>query len=235
MGSSRLPGKVLRIMEGKSMLEHQINFLTQSKLIDQIIIATTTLSEDDKIEELSIKLNTDCFRGSRDNVLERYYECAKKFHGDMIVRITADNPLVEPTLVDKIVNICIDTKCDFASNMIKQTYPLGYLVEVFPFRILEKLYLNQKDPLTLEHVTYHIKKNPELYNIQNYMLTDEISRPEWRLAVDEEQDFIVMSKIFSYLYIPGQFIRYESIIKLLEANPELILKNEKYPDSLSSL
>ena len=222
-------------MEGKSILEHQIDFLKQSKLVDQLIVATTTFSEDDKIEELVNQINVDCFRGSSDDVLERYYKCAKKFNGDMIVRITADNPLVEPTLVDKIIQIAIDTKCDFATNMIKQTYPLGYLVEVFPFQILEKLYINQKDSLTREHVTYHIKKNPQLYNIQNYTLPKEIARPEWRLAVDEERDFEIMSKIFALLYKPGQFITYESVIKLLESHPELILKNEKYPDSLASL
>ena len=235
MGSTRLPGKVLKTIEGKSMLEHQIDFLKQSELTDQLIIATTTLSEDNKIEELTHQKNIDCFRGSTQDVLERYYKCAKKFNGDMIVRITADNPLVEPTLVDKIIQIAIDTKCDFATNMMEQTYPLGYLVEVFPFRVLEKLYINQKDPLTREHVTYHIKRNPELYNIQNYELPKDIARPEWRLAVDEEEDFKIMSEIFASLYKSGQFIKYVSVIKLLESNKNLVLKNEKFPNSLKSL
>ena len=189
MGSTRLPGKVLKIIEGKSMLEHQIDFLKKSKLTDQLIIATTTLSEDNDIEYLAHKINIDYYRGSNTDVLERYYKCAKKFKGDMIVRITADNPLVEPTLIDKIIQLAIDTKCDFATNMMEQTYPLGYLVEVFPFRVLEKLYLNQKDPLTREHVTYHIKKNTKLYDIQNYTLPKDLARPEWRLAVDEEKYF----------------------------------------------
>ena len=235
IGSTRLPGKVLKIIEGKSMLEHQIDFLKKSKLTDQLIIATTTLSEDDNIEELAHKINIDYYRGSNEDVLERYYKCAKKFKGDMIVRITADNPLVEPTLIDKIIQIAINTKCDFATNMMEQTYPLGYLVEVFPFRVLEKLYMNQKDPLTREHVTYHIKKNPKLYNIQNYTLPKDLARPEWRLAVDEEKDFEIMRKIFALLYKEGQFITYESVVKLLESNSDLILKNEKYPDSLRFL
>ena len=212
MGSTRLPGKVLRVIKGKSILEHQIDFLKQSESINQLVIATTKLSEDNKIEDLAHKLNIDCFRGSTQDVLERYYKCAKRFKGDIIVRITADNPLVEPTLVDKIVQIAIETKCDFATNMIKQTYPLGYLVEVFPFVILEKLYTNQMDPLP-----------------------KDIARPEWRLAVDEEKDFEIMSKIFASLYKPGQFIKYTSVIKLLESNKKLVLKNEKYPDSLALL
>jgi spore coat polysaccharide biosynthesis protein SpsF len=235
MGSTRLPGKVLKIIEGKPLLEHQIDFLKQSELSDQIIIATTTLLEDNKIEDLANRINITCFRGNRDDVLERYYKCAKKFKGDLIVRITADNPLVEPTLVDKIIQLAINSKCDFATNMIKQTYPLGYLVEVFPFNILENLYLNQKDPLTREHVTYHIKRNPTLYNIQNYSLPQEIAHPEWRLAVDEEKDFEIMKKIFSFLYVKDEFIRYESIIDLLESHNDLVLKNEKYPDSLAFL
>ncbi len=235
MGSTRLPGKVLKIIEGKPLLEHQIDFLKQSELSDQIIIATTTLLEDNKIEDLANRINITCFRGNRDDVLERYYKCAKKFKGDLIVRITADNPLVEPTLVDKIIQLAINSKCDFATNMIKQTYPLGYLVEVFPFNILENLYLNQKDPLTREHVTYHIKRNPTLYNIQNNSLPQEIAHPEWRLAVDEEKDFEIMKKIFSFLYVKDEFIRYESIIDLLESHNDLVLKNEKYPDSLAFL
>ena len=137
MGSTRLPGKVLRLIQGKSMLEHQIDFLKKSESINQLIVATTKLAQDDKIEELVNELGIDCYRGSTDDVLERYYKCAKKFNGEIIVRITSDNPLVEPTLVDKIIALAIDTKCDFATNMIKQTYPLGYLVEVFPLQVLE--------------------------------------------------------------------------------------------------
>jgi len=148
MGSTRLPGKVLRLIQGKSMLEHQIDFLKKSESINQLIVATTKLAQDDKIEELVNELGIDCYRGSTDDVLERYYKCAKKFNGEIIVRITSDNPLVEPTLVDKIIELAIDTKCDFATNMIKQTYPLGYLVEVFPFQVLEKLY-NEK--VILDH------------------------------------------------------------------------------------
>lgn len=235
MGSTRLPGKVLRLIQGKSMLEHQIDFLKKSESINQLIVATTKLAQDDKIEELVNELGIDCYRGSTDDVLERYYKCAKKFNGEIIVRITSDNPLVEPTLVDKIIELAIDTKCDFATNMIKQTYPLGYLVEVFPFQVLEKLYNNVMDPLTREHVTFHIKRNPKLYDIQNFTLPKELARPEWRLAVDEERDFEIMSKIFASLYKPGQFIKYTSVIRLLESNEELVLKNEKYPDSLALL
>ena len=169
------------------MLEYVIKQTLSSKLIKKVIIATTKKNEDLPIIEYCKKNNLMYFRGSNKDLLDRYYKCAKKFKGDMIVRITADNPLVEPTLIDKIIQIAINTKCDFATNMMEQTYPLGYLVEVFPFRVLEKLYMNQKDPLTREHVTYHIKKNPKLYNIQNYTLPKDLARPEWRLAVDEEK------------------------------------------------
>ena len=147
MGSSRLPGKTLmKLDETKTTLDFVINQLSFSKLIDRIVIATTSLEKDDAIEEKASSLGIDCFRGSEMDVLDRYYKCAKKFNGEIIVRITSDNPLVEPTLVDKIIELAIDTKCDFATNMIKQTYPLGYLVEVFPFQVLEKLYNNVMDP-----------------------------------------------------------------------------------------
>lgn len=215
-------------IQGKSILEHIVEFLKHSKLTDRIIVATTTLAEDDKIQKLSKNLGIDCYRGNPHDVLERYYECAKLFEGDLIIRITADNPLIDPTLVDEVIQICKDTECDYASNMIHQTYPLGYLVEALTFDALKKLNFTQKDPLSREHVTHHIRQNPQMYNIEEVFAPSELARPNWRLTIDNIEDFHLISEIFSRLYEPGSVIEYRRVVELLDENKDLLKINKKY-------
>ena len=226
MASSRLPGKVLMSIEGKFILQHIIEFIKHSELTDKIVVATTTCSEDDRIIELCKNLKVDYFRGSKKDVLGRYYECAKYFQGDIIVRITADNPLIDPTLIDKAIKICKESQCDYVSNMINQTYPQGYLVEVFTFNILKKMHENLKDELSREHVTYDIRKNPNLYRIKEFYLQKNFSN--WRLTVDYKEDIELISEIFSKLYVNNSYIKLESVIKFLEENNDLLKINSKY-------
>jgi spore coat polysaccharide biosynthesis protein SpsF len=227
MGSSRLPGKVLMELEGKSILEHIINFLKFSKLTDKIIVATTTLKEDDAIEHLCTQLHIDYFRGSSDDVLNRFYECAKLFKGEIIVRITCDNPLIDPSLVDEAINICKNENCDYVSNMINETFPLGYLVEVLKFDILKKNNDEQHDDLIREHVTRHIRMNPDMYKIGEFSAPKDQQRPEWRLTIDYKNDYQLMKKIFKNLYDPQQFISYSNVINFLDNNLELLKINKK--------
>lgn len=228
MGSTRLPGKVMMKLEGKPILEHIIEFLRFSKLINQIVVATTELPEDDKIEELCKSIKVDCYRGSSDDVLKRYYEAAKHFKGDLIIRITADDPLLDPTLVDEIVRVCVETKCDYASNILHRTHALGYLVEGLTFSTLEKLHKNQTDLSTREHVTQHILDNPNLYNVREITASSNLARPCWRLTVDHIEDLELMSEIFSRLYVPNSYISYQSVVKLLDNNEKILCINKKY-------
>ena len=228
MGSTRLPGKVLMQLQGKPILEHIVDFLRYSKMTNHIVIATSELSEDDPIEELSKRLQFSCYRGSASDVLERYYECAKKFDGDLIVRITADDPLVNPELIDEIVQLCKQTNCDYATNILHKTYPVGICCEAFTFQILQKLHEQQKDPLSREHVTYHIVENPHLYNIREVFAPEKLRRPNWRLTIDYQEDFDLMSEIFSKLYSANSYILYTSLVKLLDENTYLLKINEKY-------
>ena len=227
-GSVRLPDKVMFNIEGKPILQHILDFLKHCKLVDQIVVATTTLTEDDKIEKLVKNMGINCFRGSPDNVLQRYYECAKKFNADLIVRITADNPLIDPELVDTVIKICKETNCDYSSNMIHQSYPLGYLVEALTFSTLKKIYEKQKDSMSKEHVTYHIRQNPDMYNVKEVCTPSKMERPFWRLTVDHIEDFNLISKIFSLLYVSGSYIKYSSVVQLLDNNKDLLQINEKH-------
>lgn len=227
MGSSRFPGKVLMKIEGKPVLQHIIEFLNHSKLIDKIVVATTSLTEDEKIIRLLKDLNCSYYKGNPDNLLARYYECAKKFGGDLIVRITADNPLIDPEIVDEGIRIYRETNSDYVSNMINQTFPIGYLVEILTFDILKKLFETNQNSISQEHVTYDIRKNPHLYKTSEIFALPHLCRPNWRLTIDYPEDFILINKIFSKLYVPDSYIRYQSVVDFLDNNLDLLEINKQ--------
>lgn len=223
MGSNRLHGKTLKEINGKSILHYIVDFLKYSKMIEKIIIATTDLPEDDVIDLTAKKLKVECYRGSSNNVLERFYKCAKKFNADLIVRLTADNPLVNPEMIDDLIILCNKFNYDYVSNCFHLTYPDGYSTcEVFTFSTLKKLYENQKDPKSLEHVTYYIRKNPNLFNIKELCAPKNLSRPNWKLGVDTIEDLIKMQKIFSSLYDENSFIDYPSLVQFLDKNKQIV-------------
>tara|TARA_B110000495_G_C22886266_1_gene516863 strand:+ start:248 stop:1021 length:774 start_codon:yes stop_codon:yes gene_type:complete len=229
MGSSRLPGKVMLKLNKITILEQVVSFLRNSKHIDKIIIATTNLPEDDILCDLAQKIDIDCFRGSSENVLERYYKCAKLNNGDLIVRITGDSPLIDYRLTDKAIKICQNLDLDYISNVLHLTYPLGYNSgEVFPFRILKKLYYSNRDRMSKEHVTYDIRKHPELYNVRELLAPKSLRRPNWRFTIDYTEDYTFMKKLFSLLPRTNSTIKYDSIVKLLEMNSKLLQINQKY-------
>ncbi|RZD48881.1 MAG: acylneuraminate cytidylyltransferase, partial [Thaumarchaeota archaeon] len=154
MGSTRLPGKVVKKIDGeKTVLDYVINQLKASKKIDTIIVATTNLQEDDIIFNYLKFQQIECYRGSSEDVLDRYYQCAKKFGIDHILRITADNPLIDPKFIDIIIEKYKNEKCDFMTNAIHRTFPYGTEVEVFSFESLEKSWKMAKKPSEREHVT----------------------------------------------------------------------------------
>lgn len=227
-GSKRLPGKVLMKINNKPILTHIIESLRFSKLTDKIIVATTKLPEDDKIETLCKNLSVECFRGSDVDVLDRFYNCAKFFKGDLIVRLTGDNPLLDPTIIDELIEICKESKCEYATNVLHPTYPYGFSsCEVLPFRILKKLNEIATDPMSREHVTFHIRKNPNLYTIREIKAPKNLERPNWRLTVDYPEDMELMKNIFSSLYKKDSFISYEKLVNFLD-NQDLIKINQKY-------
>jgi len=230
ISSSRLPGKAMMEIKGKPILEHIVTSLKFSKQSDKLIIATSDNTDDNSIENLAKKLGVFCFRGSKNDVLDRFYKCAKLHGGELIIRITADCPLIDPEVVDEAIVLCKMGNYDYCSNMINQTYPQGYLVEILTFETLEKLYKNCHNPLSREHVTYDIRKHPENYKIKELLLPTNQDRHQWRLTLDYEEDFKLLSKIFSYLYKPNSYIRYNSVVQLLDKHPELLELNRMHID-----
>jgi len=195
MGSSRLPGKVLKKIDGITILECVINQLKFCKKLDRIIIATTSNLEDDKIVDLLQEKNVGIFRGSETDVLDRYYQCAKKFQSKDIVRITSDNPLIDPEIVDKIISIYKNTKYEYVNNFMKKTFPIGIHIEVFSYESLEKAWKQSKEEYDREHVTPFIYNNPKKFLIFNVENEEDLSKIS--LTVDTISDFKRIEEIYS--------------------------------------
>lgn len=226
IGSTRLPGKVLADIEGKSMLWHTCSRLKLSKYSPEIIIATTNSEEDKKILKLAGILNLKSYSGSVDDVLDRYYQTALTFRVKIIARITADCPLIDPNVFDKVLETFLEGNYDYISNTIPPTFPDGLDVEVFTFEVLEKAWKEAKLNSEREHVTTYIWKHPEVFTIA-YVLNDkDISYMRW--TVDEEDDLQFVREIYKYLYSKEEIFLMDDIVELLKQKPELMKINSQY-------
>ena len=226
MSSIRLPGKVMMKVENENtMLDCVINQLQNSKEIKNIVIATTDQEEDDVIAKFAKNRAIKYFRGSKKDVLDRYYQCAKKFNFSEIIRITADNPLIDYEIVDTVVEHFKSNNYDCISNRSTfqgfSTYPLGYDVEVFTFSALENAWKNAKLPSEREHVTPYFYKNKEIFRQTSIENSEDLSR--FRCTVDTKYDLELIQKIYSN--IKKRPILLSDVIKLLKANPELVKTN----------
>lgn len=226
MGSTRLPGKVMMDLSGKTVLNHVITRVKQVKNIDQIIIATTTDNKDDVIVEEMLNYRVKVFRGSEEDVLSRYYYAAKENNADIIVRITSDCPLIDSNIIDEIVDFYINNKYDLVTNagsdLLQRTYPRGLDTEVFSFKQLEIAYNKAKEKYQREHVTPFIYENSN--NLFYYKNRVDYSKYRWTL--DTEEDFELITKIYSELYKGKHDFYLKDVIKLFHENPELFKINK---------
>lgn len=224
MGATRLPGKVLMKVGGVTLLERVADRARQAKEIDKVVVATTANSGDKKIERFCAKKGIDCFRGSEADVLDRFYHCALAYPGyQTIVRVTADCPLLDPKIADKIINLFLKERVDYASNIIPPTFPDGLDVEVFSLEILKKMWTKAKKPHEREHVTAYIRENPAKFKIANLNNQKDLSKI--RLTVDYREDIEFIGNLLKLL--PKNFGLNE-IMKALEENSALAEVNKKY-------
>jgi len=236
MGSTRLPGKVLKEIVGKPMIWHVINRVKHAKELDDIVVATTSLKEDKQILDLASEIGVENYAGSENDVLDRYYKAAVMSEADVIVRITADCPLADPNVIDKVIRYYRTNDFDYVSTSIKPTFPDGIDVEVFSFPALDKAWSEAKLASEREHVTPYIWKNPNIFKIENYENDFDISYMRW--SVDEESDLEFVKKIYGLLYMENKLFYMEDVIDLLMKSPELtginkdIVRNEGYLRSL---
>lgn len=227
-GSTRLPAKVLKKICNKTILEHVIDRLKRIDNIDEIVIATTTLEQDNAIVAEAARLKVPAFRGSENDVLSRYYNCSKQFNADIVVRITSDCPLIDKKITKQIIKYYLDNypKFDYVSNTIERTFPRGLDTEVFSFKALEKAFYEAESQSEREHVTPYIWCNPDIFKMGQYIGFEDFSNLRWTL--DTKEDFVLINEIYKYLYEEfGNDFDSSDILKLYNKYEELLSINDE--------
>ena len=224
--STRLPGKVLKPILGKPMLELMIERLRRARTIDGIVVATTDQPSDEPIAELANRLNVGVFRGSEDDVLARVLGAARAFEADVIVETTGDCPLHDPAIIDKVVADFRIGGADFVSNVRDYTTPRGTDVRVFTTDALDEINRISQDPADHEHVSLHFWEHPEKYKLRNVVteLPPEIA--QLRLTVDTPEDFELVRRVYEELYPVKPDFSLGDILALFEQQPELARINQ---------
>jgi len=223
LGSTRFPGKVLEYFSDNTLLGHIIERLKYSKHIRKIIVATTDSKIDDKLVDYLLKKNIDYFRGSENNVLDRFYNAAVKFNAEYILRVTSDDPFKDPKIIDDVIELFLNQKLDFAYNNNPVSFPEGLDVEVFTFDALKRAQINAKNAFDREHVTQYFFKNPQLF-LQNN-LKNEINYSNLRWTLDTLEDLKFTKEVYRRLYQNKKMFYFEDILKLLDKETEIGLIN----------
>ena len=219
-GSTRLPGKIFMEIAGKPPLWHVVNRLTYANLIDDIVVSTTTGIKDDAVEEWCDENNVKCFRGSEEDVLNRFYNAATTFPCDVIVRVTADDPFKEPSIIDKIIKKLVDANLDLATNVFPPSFPEGLDCEVFTFDVLQTMEKTTNDSYDREHVTPYIYNNPDKFKIGNVLSNLQLSSYRW--TIDNKEDYEMVNVIYDNRKNQNEgILLMDEILEILEKNPEI--------------
>jgi len=238
IGSTRLANKVLLDLEGKTVLEHVIDRVRKSKLVSETVVATTVLGEDLKIVDLCSGKGVKVYRGSENDVLDRFYQAAILFNAEDIVRVTADCPLIDHKVIDDVLNLHFKKGSDYTSNIIEETFPDGEDVEVFTLDALKRAWQDAKLSSEREHVTPYIRKKPDIFKLSNLACEKDLSEKRWTL--DEKEDYEFIKKIYAALYKKNRFFGIEEVLAVLRSHPEYeeinsrIGRNEGYLKSIKN-
>lgn len=226
VSSTRLPGKVLKPILGKPMLLHQIGRVSQSKSIDKLIVATSIENSDDSLAELCEQNGIMCFRGSLDDVLDRFYKSVQSHKPTHVIRLTGDCPLADPEIIDQVVQLHIEGQFDYTTNALEPTYPDGLDVEVMRFSVLERAWKEASLQSQREHVTLFINQQPDIFKIGIMKYATDLSHLRW--TVDEPQDFELVCRIYDALYREKNNFSMQDILMYLENNPGLKELNTEF-------
>ena len=224
MGSSRLPGKVMRDVVGRPMIELLLERVKVAQCVDQIVVATSDQPVDDKLCAFVESLGYQIFRGSEADVLDRYYRAATQFEASSIVRLTGDCPLMDPAVVDQVINLFKASGADYASNCLPPSFPDGLDVEVFSYSILERAQAEAKAPHDREHVTPFFRRGD--FRTANLQSSKDVSQLRW--SVDEVADLHFARAVFGY-FAPAIDFEWAQVIQLMKKNPEIAAKNQAIP------
>jgi spore coat polysaccharide biosynthesis protein SpsF len=246
MGSTRLPGKVLKPLGSKPAIAHVFHQLSGAKHVTHCVLATSDDHRDDALEQWAKRAKVDCVRGNLTDVLDRYYVAAKRFHADAVVRITADCPLLDPTIVDTVVERFLKGDCDYVSNINPPTFPDGLDNEVMTFAALERAWTEAQHPAEREHVTPYIRNHPNVFRLANVENSAEnggdLSAMRWTLDTQQDYDFLnrIMQKLeIKYIKTPQARFTMQNVLtllnedkSLLEAVTEARVQNDNYFSAL---
>ncbi len=221
MTSSRLPGKVLLEVLEVPMLGRLIDRLKRVSLIHEIVIATTTNSEDDKICNLASAYGVHYYRGSEYDVMSRVLEAGLEVGADVIVEITGDCPIIDTEIIKDVIQHFLNGSYDYVSNSNIRSYPDGMDVQVFSMKALTDSFNSTTDELHREHVTLHIRQNPEKYRLLDISAETDFYFPELGLTLDTIEDFRLIEKIINYLEPQDFYFGLREILNLLETFPEM--------------
>jgi len=236
LASTRLPEKIFLKLEGKKVIEHVINRVQAAQLVDDILVATTSKKIDIKVVNLCSSIGIKCFSGSEEDVLDRYYQSAKSFKPEHIVRVTADCPLIDPEIIDNVIDLHLRKKADYTSNVIRGRFPDGEDVEVFTFNTLYRAWHDARLFSEREHVTPYMKKNSDIFKIGSLDCNRDLSGKRWTLDNPEDYEFIKI--IYKHLYPENHLFGMKEIIEFINNNPDIeninkwIERNEGYKKSL---
>lgn len=234
MSSTRLPGKVLMPLVDKPVLWHVVNRIRACKTIAEVVIATSTDATDDAIEDWCRSENVSCYRGSLNDVLDRYYQAGLIHSANAVVRITADCPAVDPTIVDEVVNGYLAGGYEFYG--LAGEFPDGLDCTVFAFSALARAWREAALPSEREHVGPYVEKHPEIFKSGGFTKFTGLSHHRWTL--DEPRDYDFLQAVFSRLHQENKIFLASDVLALLENEPELIninssiIRNEGYLKSL---
>ena len=234
MGSTRLPGKVLRPLLGKPMLGHMVERIAHARSVDQVIVATSNLPGDGLIRDFCSQQRIACYAGSESNVLDRFYQAALLHRAERVIRVTADCPLVDPDLIDQLVAFSAARDLDHgsvatgaaAAFLNEGKYPNGYDCEYVKFEALARAWTEATLDSDKEHVTPFLWRQPERFRIEAMKAPHLL--PRYRLTVDYEEDFALIEAIYGALYQPGHPFSLEQVLDFLGSRPDLAALNSRY-------
>ena len=222
MGSTRLPGKVMKDIGGETMLARVVWRARRAKLLDEVVVATTSKSVDAPIVSECSKLSAPIFRGDEQDVLDRYYRSAQANRAEAVVRITSDCPLIDPEIIDDVVRAFLKAKPDYASNTLNHTYPRGLDIEVMTMASLERAWHESNKPYHRSHVTPYIYQNPDLFRLLSVKAEGDYSSHRW--TVDTHEDLSFVRSVYGRFDNQDTF-NWHDVLKVLDREPELMEVN----------
>lgn len=236
VGSSRLPGKVLLKLADKKVLEHVILRVKKAMAVMEVVVATTEKKGDDAVADTAKSCGAKVYRGSDQDVLDRYFQAAKIFGFKNIIRITADCPVIDPELIDKVAEKYFQTQADYCSNTLVPTFPDGEDIEIFSFAALSRAWQDAQLPSEREHVTPYLKRNKSIFKVVSFEVEPGYSGKRWTL--DEDDDYRFLKNIFEKLYPEDPFFGVQKILDYLKQHPDIeainsgIIRDAGYRKSL---